>query len=303
MKKIKNVITTTLAIAVAAVVFAVAPAAAGTETRNPDGSVTTTAVEKSTDEYGDTMTTTTKTTTWPCTRGQQQVFIEKRVEGPQPGGSSKSYTQSCTTASDDGPSEPQAARREAGLWASTGAGAHGSAAAPEVVFGVLVDGPVATGEATVTVAGRTYEVTLDDQGDGRIELPRTLPAGRHLVDIRYLGDERTLPTRSGLGRGPTGGPVYLTIAKADTRLAVSLPKTWKKSKRPTATIRVHAEGAPAVGRVKVRVGGEAVTVAVRDGVAKVRLPKASKGRKTVTVAYTGDRNHVAAQAKRSVRVK
>jgi hypothetical protein len=303
MKNIRNLNTTALATAVAAVVFAGTPAVAGTETRNPDGSVTTTSVETSTDEYGDTTTATTKTTTWPCARGQQRVFVEKRVEGPRPGGSSRSFTQACESVVKDGPSGSQGARREAGLWASTGSGEHGSAAAPEIVFGVLVDGPVATGEATVMVAGRTYMVALDEQGDARVDLPRTLPAGRHLVDIRYLGDERTLPTRSGLGRGPTGGPVYLTIAKAETRLTVSMPKTWKKSKRPMATIRVHAEGSPAVGRVKVRVGGKAVTVAVRDGVAKVRLSKASKGRKTVTVTYAGDRNHEPSKLARMVRVK
>lgn len=300
--KIKHLIIASLVAAAAGVLFAGAPATADTETRNADGSVTTTSVERSTDEYGDTTTATTKTTTWPCTRGQQQVFIETRVEGPQPGGSSRSFSQACESV-EGGPGGPRDARREAGLWASVGAGEHGSAATPEVAFGVLVDGPAATGEAAVTVAGRTYTVTLDDQGEGRVELPRTLPAGGHLVNIRYLGDERTLPARSGAGRGPAGGPVYLTVAKADTRLTISMPKSWKKTKRPVATIRVHAEGAPAVGRVEVRVGGEAVTVAVRDGVAKVRLPKAYKGRKTVTVTYTGDRNHEAAKAKRTVRMK
>lgn len=301
--KIKNLITASLTAAVAAVVFAGVPAAADTETRNADGSVTTTSVETTANEYGDVTTTTTKTTTWPCTRGQQQVFVEKRMEGPQPGGSSRSSTQSCDTTFEDGPSGPQDGRREAGFWASAGAGEHGSAAAPEVAFGVLVDGPAATGEATVTVAGRTYVATLDERGDARVELLSTLPAGRHLVDIRYLGDERTLPTRSGLGHGPAGGPVYLTVAKADTRLAISLPKTWKKNKRPVVTIRVHAEGAPAAGRVKICVGGKTATVIVRNGVAKVRLPKASRGKRTVIVSYAGDSNHEAAKTKRTVRVK
>ena len=303
MKKIKNLIATSLAAAVAAVVFAGAPAAADTETRNADGSVTTTSVETTANEYGDVTTTTRKTTSWPCTRGQQQVFVETRVEGPQPGDSTESFTQSCGTIVEDGQGRPQDGRREAGFWASTGASEHGSSAAPEVAFGVLVDGRAATGEATVTVAGRTYAVTLDDQGDGRVDLPRTLPAGRHLVDIRYLGDERTLPTRSGLGRGPAGGPVFLTVAKADTRLVVSLPETWKRHKRPMATIRVCADGAPAAGRVRVRVGGKTATAIVRNGVAKVRLPKASRGKKTVIVSYAGDRNREAARTKRTVRVE
>ncbi len=303
MKQIQNVITTALAIAVAAVVFVGAPASADTETRNPDGSVTTTSTTSSTDEYGDGTTTTTKTTTWPCARGQQQVFVETRVEGPQPGGSTKSFTQSCETTAEDSPRGPEDGRRVAGFWASTGAGEHGSAALPEVAFGVLVDGPAATGEAIVIVAGRTYAVTLDDQGDGRVELPRTFPAGRHFVEIRYLGDEQTLPTRSGAGRGPAGGPIYLTVAKADTRLAISLPKSWKKTKRPVATIRVRADGSPAAGHVRVRVGGKTVTAAVREGLAKVRLPKVSKGKKTVTVAYVGDRNHEPSRASWTVRVR
>lgn len=301
MKQIQNVITTALAIAVAAVVFAGAPASA--DSSNPDGSTTLISVETSTNEYGDVTTTTTKTTTWPCTRGQQQVFVETRVDGPDPGGWSRSFTQFCETTAEDGPSGPQDRRREAGFWASTGAGEHGSSALPEVAFGVLVDGPAATGEATVTVAGLTYAVSLDEKGDGRVVLPRPFPAGKHLVDIRYAGDDRTLPTRSGAGRGPAGGPVYLTVAKTDTRLAVSLPKAWKKSKRPLATIRLDAEGAPVAGRIRVRVGGKTVTATVRNGVSKVRLPTAPKGRKTVTISYTGDRNHHAVHAKRTVRVK
>jgi hypothetical protein len=303
MKNIRNLITTALATAVAAVVFVGAPASADTETRNPDGSVTTTSTTSSTDEYGDGTTTTTKTTTWPCARGQQQVFVETRVEGPQPGGSTKSFTQSCETTAEDSPRGPEDGRRVAGFWASTGAGEHGSAALPEVAFGVLVDGPAATGEATVTVAGRTYAVTLDEQGDGRVVLPRSFPAGKHLVDIRYAGDERTLPTRSGAGRGPAGGPVCLTVAKADSSLAISLPKSWKKTNRPVATIRVRADGSPTAGHVRVRVGGKSVTAVVRDGFARVRLPTASKGGKTVTLAYTGDRNHEAANAKRAVRLR
>lgn len=75
--------------------------------------------------------------------------------------------------------------------------------------------------------------------------------------------------------------------------------------RPTLHVGVSAEGAPAEGRVRVRLGGGLVTSAsLVDGEAAVRLPAfARAGRKTVTVRYLGYDAVAPATVEHTIRVR
>ncbi len=121
----------------------------------------------------------------------------------------------------------------------------------------------------------------DEAGRVRLSLrvPGGLPRGRQLVEI------------TGATTGTTVRfPVQLQGDKlrSSLRARISGTRLVAKRSRPTVKVRVFAEGAPAIGMVRVRTGRQVYGLRLRKGVARVRLqPYRLTGRKGIRVTYLG----------------
>lgn len=130
---------------------------------------------------------------------------------------------------------------------------------------VLGTATVTNGSATVTVGART------------------LTPGTHTLSVVYLGDDNTKSATRG---------VTLTIAKASSKVSAVSISTSKPKVRKTklvVSMRVTSNtGVPATGKVRLKIGSKTYSGTLKNGVAKVKLPKQkSRGTKKVTISYSG----------------
>lgn len=135
----------------------------------------------------------------------------------------------------------------------------------------LTEGSKVLGEAVVWTSGKTGKAT--------ITLPKNLKVGTHKITATYSGNETV--------KGSTA-KANLKVEKVKTKVSVST-KTFKvkKNARPTITVSVSAK---ATGKISVKVGKKTITAKLKNGKAKVKLPKITKKTK-VKVSYTGSSTH------------
>ncbi len=125
-------------------------------------------------------------------------------------------------------------------------------------------GTLASGEATVTIAGNA------------------LVAGTHDLTVRYPGDALHAPSEADLS---------LTVIKATPRLRIHKRpnKVFSGKTRATLAIAVRATGATPAGTVQVRLGRKLLKAgSLRTGSVRLKLPKfTAVGKKTLKVRYLG----------------
>lgn len=153
----------------------------------------------------------------------------------------------------------------------------------------------ATGTVRVAVDGTTVaEPTLVD-GAATVTLPATLGVGQHAVRVTYLGSP---------GVGTTSSDTTVTVAKAATKVALSLSSTKATARKTalTATVAVTVPGTTVdpTGKVDIKVAGTTVRTvtlaAAQHGRITVTLPAfaTAAAKVPVTARYAGSSTLVAA---------
>lgn len=303
----KRTIAAASCAAILGVVFG-SSAFADSPTTNPDGSTTT--VTHNTTAGPDGNITTTKTSTvYRCTDGRQLVRTITVTESPteESTTTTQEYVNCGTQAT------PESTLRTASIAASGSSAYYGSKYGPEVWFDVDGEGngPEPTGNANILVDGRVVgTVGLNSEGVADVTLPADTPAGKHTVDIHYLGDVNTRPAKMSESTGPMGGALVIPIYKADTHTTVTAPHKVRRSKHAKVTVKVAAEDAlvAPTGRVAIYVGTRRVRTATLQasghGKVTVSLPKMGKGSRHIKAVYLADRNHTDSKsAAKTVKVK
>ncbi len=163
------------------------------------------------------------------------------------------------------------------------------------------DAPVSA-KAVVTVDGKQLQtVQIGSSGIASFSLPAGLTAGKHTVEASVT---------PGAGVAGSKASATVTVAKASSKTTLSLPKSVKKSKQATATIKISGSGLPAgyapTGKVTVYDGSKklkTVTLsASAKGTVKVKLPKLKAKKHTIKVSYAGDSNLKSSKASKSLKV-
>ena len=244
--------------------------------------VTTTTVD------GDTTTTTT---TYPCQDGREITVI--RVDSPR--------ESTTTTTSRRCETQPQASG--VSIAASASSGVYGRAQTLYFDIDSSTDS-TPTGTATVLIDGRPFREFAVQEDWETVLLPADLPAGEHVVDVEYSGDEQHRPTA--LSQGPMGA-LTISVTKAATSTSVSAPRTVKRHQRKSASVAVRTDGGvPATGTVRVYVNGKRVAtkqVTAGSRSVPVRLPAMKRGKKSLKVVFAGDGNQKSSSRTASIRVR
>lgn len=173
--------------------------------------------------------------------------------------------------------------------ATTGAG-YGHASSVSVQ--VSARGSAAAGQVQVLVDGTETATATLVSGQATVTLSKTLPAGRHQIEARYLGDSFTLTAKAS---------AKLVIAKAKTRTKLSL--AWsiiKKSNKVKASVKVTVPGLPntAAGKVNFLRNGKVVATArLKKGAAVARIPAGTRrGKVKIQAVYTGSTNFASSRS-------
>lgn len=165
-----------------------------------------------------------------------------------------------------------------------------TAGAAKVAYGKssVIRAKVSPATATGTVQVKRGSVVLGSakviRGVATVRIPaRKLTPGTRSLTVSYLGDATTKPSQ---------GAARFTVVKSSSKissvkLSNSKPKTRKT--RLVVTVRVKAStGVPTTGKVRIKVGSKVYSAKVRNGVAKVKIPKqAKKGAKKLVIRYAG----------------
>jgi hypothetical protein len=162
---------------------------------------------------------------------------------------------------------------------------------------VTVSTPGSVRGARLTLSDGTTSGTVKMTGkSATVELGK-LPVGTHTFKIRYSGTRTTAATSA------TALPIKVSKAKSSLQVS-STPKQLTTSDRGVATVRVSAGGGPVDGAlVTIKEGGKSLgSAVVRNGVAKITLPKFSLGQHNLTVTYAGNANVTSATKSWIVRV-
>lgn len=124
-----------------------------------------------------------------------------------------------------------------------------------------------------------------------------LTAGKHTFGVRFGGTSTTLPSSA------TTLPIHVHLVTSSLTVA-SKPKQITTTDHGVAIVHVSAPGATVDGgKVTVAEGSTNLgSAAVRDGVAKVTLPKLSLGQHNLVVTYAGTPSATSATEKWTVRV-
>ncbi|NLC98992.1 MAG: hypothetical protein GX678_07940 [Actinomycetales bacterium] len=165
-----------------------------------------------------------------------------------------------------------------------------SAGAVKVAYGkastvVVKVGPAdATGRVQVLRGSTVLGFAEVRDGVARVGIGgRLLVPGTHSLRVAYLGSDTVEPS-TGVVR------VAVTKAPASVRsVKVSTSKPRVKRTKLTVTVRVASTtGVPATGKVRVKVGSKTYSSTVKNGVAKVKIPKQKKrGTKKLSISYAG----------------
>ena len=130
----------------------------------------------------------------------------------------------------------------------------------------------ATGNVTVTVGGKDYNVSVAD-GKGTLVVPG-LKVGNYTVDVKYIGDrkyeESTNSTKFTVNKHMTDE--IIVIDQGNGTVVVVVPGN-------------------ATGNVTIEVEGKNFTGPVVNGTAIINLTNVTPGEHNITVIYSGDENH------------
>lgn len=157
-------------------------------------------------------------------------------------------------------------------------------------------------KAVVTVDGKNPQtVQVGKSGIATFALPKSLTAGKHTI---------TATVTPGTGFAASKASATVTVTKASSTTSLSLPKSVKKSKQATATIKIGGTGLPAgyapTGKVTVYDGAKKLkTVTLTSsakGAVKVKLPKLKAGTHTIKVNYSGNANLKSSKAWKTLKV-
>ncbi|MBE7323958.1 hypothetical protein IEQ44_04750 [Nocardioides sp. Y6] len=162
---------------------------------------------------------------------------------------------------------------------------------------VSAPGHVPSGRVEVVVGGRTLRGTLAE-GSARVRVPRMRRTGRRAVAVAYGGDSRTTAAEAAAS---------MRVVKARTRLVPRTKRvTVQRGSRARLVALVRANGLPARGRVRVRVGQRWVRATVRrDGRRLiVRTPRLrARGRVAVVVRQASTASTTRARVVFRVRLR
>lgn len=185
---------------------------------------------------------------------------------------------------------PAAATSVSGSAPTFGYGAQGTVTA-------TITPPTATGE--VRLLSGAVQLGAGAVSGGRATIPLaagSLQPGTHQLTLRYGGDA---------SHAPSSSTVQVVVTKATPTLLVMAPKQVRLGARPRVRVVVGVPaGVPVDGRVRLTVRGRTVLAKVVNGVAVVRLPRATRpGVLRVKVVYPGSAVLTPAVKTVSVRVR
>jgi hypothetical protein len=155
-----------------------------------------------------------------------------------------------------------------------------SAMGDKIVVGedasVIVNLPSdATGTVTITVEGKKY-VSRVNGGEAKFDVPG-LSKGKHFVKVYYSGDKNY--------------PGNQTTATIDVKTSTPISASGDKIEIGSDATVVVKLPKDATGYVTLIIEGKKYTSKVVNGKAVFKIPGLSKGKHTVTVIYSGDRNY------------
>ncbi len=139
----------------------------------------------------------------------------------------------------------------------------------------------ATGNVTITVAGKTYTAPVKD-GKAVFNVPG-LKAGNYAVDARYNGDDKY----DSLDVNGT-----FTVSKVKLDMGISAA-TIKVGDDGTVTVTVPKD---ATGKITIEVAGKKYTALIKDGKAVFNVPGLKVGIHHIKAYYEGDEKYESSQA-------
>ena len=139
----------------------------------------------------------------------------------------------------------------------------------------------ATGNVTITVAGKTYTAPVKD-GKAVFNVPG-LKAGNYAVDARYNGDDKY----DSLDVNGT-----FTVSKVKPDMSISAA-TIKVGDDGTVTVTVPKD---ATGKITIEVAGKKYTALIKDGKAVFNVPGLKVGIHHIKAYYEGDEKYESSQA-------
>ncbi len=157
-------------------------------------------------------------------------------------------------------------------------------------------------KAVVTVDGKNPQtVQIGKSGIATFALPKSLTAGKHTIAATVT---------PGTGFAASKASATVTVAKASSTTSLRLPKSVKKSKQATATIKIGGTGLPAgyapTGKVTIYDGAKKLKTVTLTSSAKgtvtVKLPKLKAGTHTIKVNYSGNANLKSSKASKTLKV-
>jgi alpha-tubulin suppressor-like RCC1 family protein len=145
----------------------------------------------------------------------------------------------------------------------------------------------ATGNLSTLLRGQPYAATALVDGTARVQVAAGLPVGTTFLYHRYAGDARTAPVTVA-----NTHHTAVTVTRAVPTLgSARVGKAPRPSQRGRLSVRVRAGVLPVGGKVVVRKGtrvlGTATASTARDGRVVITLPRLTKGKHRLTVAYAG----------------
>lgn len=154
--------------------------------------------------------------------------------------------------------------------------------------------PIANKKVTVTINGKSYSGTTNDNGQASIAVPKTLAAKTYKSTITFAGDDKYEKST---------GTVDVVVAKATPKLTAK-SKSFKRSVKTkiyAVTLKTNLNKVMKSAKVTIKVNKKTYTVKTNSkGVATFKLTKLTKkGKYTATVKYAGSSNYKA----KSVNVK
>ena len=158
----------------------------------------------------------------------------------------------------------------------------------------VVDGRVVT--LTARVSGDVMPVgRVDFVEAGAVVATAQLDAGLATVALGEVGggthdyEARYVPTDpSFAGSRSAVSRVVVDVPKETSRTVLQTPRTARLGSRPVIKVRVDRGATPATGKVVIKHAKGKSTLSLRDGAARLRLPRLPAGRFRVTASFVGN---------------